>query len=286
MRIYSRGDFVRGRIPWKEDFKTALTEFEEECVIPFLGREVVGSFAYGSVNRGDCNLSSDIDYFMLISDEEHKKRIRNAALNALNRRNVYVQTRAIHVDHARNGLHRIDDSFRQHLEFTVAKYGHKGENPLEILSSSEIPFKKALQTSMGIYLMKLNNGFCSAPLSESAYLDFLKDIIEKPWHAMRVSIQSALGSVVPQGEEFEDTKEQLIRIYESLGYDGRLIEDIDKIREITAGYVHLLERRKNGDISPRNANRVYSEFLKRIGGYYEAAYHFIDGNARIIAGNN
>ncbi len=157
MRIYSKKDYVKGKIPWKEDFKAALTEFEEECVMPFLEREVFGSFAYGSINRGDCNLSSDIDYFMLISDEEHKKRIKNAALNALNRRNVYLQTRVIHLDHARNGLHRIDDSFRQHLELTVGKYGHKGENPLEILSSSEIPFKKALRTSMGIYLMKVTS---------------------------------------------------------------------------------------------------------------------------------
>ncbi len=102
---------------------------------------------------------------------------------------------------------------------------------------------------------------------------------------MRVSIQHALGSVVPEGEEFEDTKEQLMRIYKSLGYDGRLIEDIDKIRGLAAEYINLLERRKNRDIK-RNPSRVYSEFLKRIEGCYDAAYHFIDGNARIIARGN
>lgn len=286
MRIYSKIDFVEGRIPGKEDFKTALNEFEEDCILPFLRRGVVGSFPYGSVNRRDCSVSSDIDYFILISDEEHKKRIRNVALNALDKKNVYVQTRVIHIDHARNGLHRIDDSFRQHLEFTIAKYGNKGENPLEILSSSKIPFKRALQTSMGIYLMKLNNGFCSASPSESAYLDFLKDIMEKPWHAMRVSIQHALGSIVPEGEEFEDTKEQLIRVYKGLGYDDRLIDDIDKIRAIALQYVQLLERRKSGDIGVKNANRAYSEFLPRIEDCYNAAYHFIDGNARIITTGN
>ncbi|MEK6860100.1 MAG: hypothetical protein AABX54_04775 [Nanoarchaeota archaeon] len=287
MRIYPREHFIMGRIPREDDFKPALAEFEEDCVFPFLGREVVGSFAYGSVNRGDCNVASDIDYFMLISDERHKKKIRDASLNAFSRRDIFVQARVIHVDHARNGLHRIDDSFRQHLGFTVSKYGYRGENPLEILSRSKIPFRDALQVSMGLYLMKLNNGFCSAPFSELDYLDFLKDIMEKPWHAMRVSIQHALGNVAPEGDrDFEDTKEQLVRVYKSLGYDRQLLEDIEKIKVVASEYIRLLLKRRGGVIDTQDADRCYSDFLPRIEQCYDSAYHFVDANARIIANNH
>lgn len=287
MRIYPREHFVEGRIPREADFKPALAEFEEECILPFLGKEVVGSFAYGSINRGDCNVASDIDYFMLISNEEHKERVRRATKNALQKSNVYVQARVIHIDHARNGLHRIDDSFRQHLGFTVSKYGCRGENPLEILSRSRVQFRDALQVSMGLYLMKLNNGFCTAPFSELDHLDFLKDIMEKPWHAMRVSIQHALGNVAPEGDkDFEDTKNRLIEVYETLGCDARLMQDINQIRSVASAYVKLLEQRRDGRIGAENANDVYSSFLPRIEECYSAAYHFIDVNARIIATGN
>lgn len=287
MRIYPIEHFVDARIPRQEDFKPALDEFEEECILPFLGKEVVGSFAYGSINRGDCNVASDIDYFMLISDEEHKDKIREATSNALQKSNVYIQARVIHLDHARNGLHRIDDSFRQHLGFTVSKYGHRGENPLEILSRSPVNFRDALQVSMGLYLMKLNNGFCTAPFTELDHLDFLKDIMEKPWHAMRVSIQHALGNVCPEGDkDFEDTKDRLIAVYETLGYDNRLMDDINQIRNVASTYVRLLEDRRNGSITYYGANLIYSDFLTRIEECYSAAYHFIDTNARIIANGN
>ena len=287
MRIYPREHFVEGRIPREADFKHALDKFEEDCILPFLGKEVVGSFAYGSINRGDCNVASDIDYFMLISDEEHKERIRNATSNALQKSNVYVQARVIHVDHARNGLHRIDDSFRQHLGFTVSKYGFRGENPLEILSRSRVQFKDALQVSMGLYLMKLNNGFCTAPFTELDHLDFLKDIMEKPWHAMRVSIQHALGNVAPEGDkDFEDTKDRLIEVYETLGYDANLMQDINQIRSVASAYVRLLEERRDGNITSLGANFIYSDFLTRIEQCYTSAYHFIDTNARIIAARN
>ena len=282
MRILTLEDFFQDRIPRKEGFRPVLTDFENDCVIPFLGKEVVGGFPYGSVNRGDCNLASDIDYFIIISDERHKERIRIATRRAYNTRYIDVQPRVVHVDHARAGLHRIDDSFRQHLEFTVGKYGYRGRNPLDVLSKSNIPFRKGLLTSMGIYLMKLNNGYCKAFCFEVEKLEFLRDIMEKPRHAMRVAIQHALGSVVRPGEDFEDTKKQLMRIYASLGYDKDLISDIDEIKSVTTEYIALLEERQRGKVPKSKMDSLYNQMLNRIEGCYREAYHFIDENARII----
>ena len=283
MRIFSLDDFVNNRIPGINHFREVLEEFEKGCVLPFLGKEVMGSFAYGSVNRGDCNVASDIDYFMIISDERHKERIKLAAQKAYGRF-IDIQARVVHVDHARAGLHRIDDSFRQHLEFTVQKYGHRGKNPLDILSRGNVPLRRGLLNSMGIYLMKLNNGYCKAHTSESESLEFLRDIMEKLWHAMRVAVQHALGSVVRPGEDFEDTKEQLIRIFQTFRYSPDLMSDIDKIKNTAIEYTTLLKARQKGLVPKDRMFSLYNEMLKRIEGCYESAYHFIDKNSRIIAG--
>ena len=239
MRIFSLDDFVNNRIPGINHFREVLEEFEKGCVLPFLGKEVMGSFAYGSVNRGDCNVASDIDYFMIISDERHKERIKLAAQKAYGRF-IDIQARVVHVDHARAGLHRIDDSFRQHLEFTVQKYGHRGKNPLDILSRGNVPLRRGL----------LN----------------------------------ALGSVVRPGEDFEDTKEQLIRIFQTFRYSPDLMSDIDEIKNTAIEYTTLLKARQKGLVPKDRMFSLYNEMLKRIEGCYESAYHFIDKNSRIIAG--
>ncbi len=286
MRILSLDDFIEGKIPRKEDFRLALQKFEQECILPFLGKEVLGSFAYGSVNRGDCNLASDIDYFIIISDEKHKDKIKIASEIAHETWHIGIETRVIHADHAKVGLHRIDDSFRQHLEFTVAKYGYRGVNPVDVLSKSTIPLRKGLVTSMGIYLMKLNNGYCKTFSSEAERLEFLRDILEKPWHAMRVAIQHRFGSVVSPNENFEDTKEQLMRIYQSLGYNSALISDIEEIKSASIEYIALLKARQKGIITKNKIKPLYNQTLERIEGCYKNSYHFIDANARIITGNN
>ncbi len=281
MRILTTADFMQGRIPRKEDFKQALYQFESDCVFPFLENGVVGSFAYGSVNRDDCNVASDIDYFMIVSNEKHKLRVREATKRAYEERSVHIQTRVIGLEHAISGFHGLDASFRQHLELSVKNYSHRGINPLEILADNRVSFRESLRTSMAIYLMKLNNGFTTFPTSEEQYVDFLKDIMEKPFHAMRVAIQHHLGSVAPVDiPDFHDTKKELIEIYSRLGMDKCLIEDIDKLKATAREYVGLLELRQRGEMSKGELTNVYSRMLSKIESCYPEAFHFIDENAK------
>jgi len=284
MRILTTTDFIEGKIPRREDFQPVLEQFELDCVVPFLGKEVVGSFAYGSVNRTDCNIASDIDYFMIISDENHKTKVREATKKAYEGRNVYIQTRVINQEHAKSGFHTIDKPFRQHLELSVAKYGHKGENPLEILALNNVPFKDSLKNSISLYLMKLNNGFTNFPTSDKDYVDFLKDIMEKPFHTIRHAIQYLFGTVAPNGaENFSDTKDELIDTYKKLErFDGDLMADIDKLEKTANDYIKLLESRQRGDIPKSELKRTYSVMLGRIMDCYNEAYHFIDENAKFM----
>ena len=283
MRILTTADFIKGKIPKIEDFKPALRQFELDCVDSFIGKEVVGSFAYGSVNRDDCNVASDIDYLIIIADESHKTKVRDATKRAYDERNIYIQTRAINQEHAKSGVHTFDEPFRQHLELSVAKYGHKGKNPLEILASDNIPFKEALRRSMAFYMMKLTDGFITYQLSEEKHIRFLKDILEKPFHAIRVAIQYSLGTVAPNGaDNFSDTKDELIRIYDTLGFDGDLMADINKLRATAKDYVRVLESRQRGDIPQNKLKGTYSGMLGRIMNCYHEAFHFIDENAKFM----
>ncbi len=284
MRIITTRDFIEGRIPKIEDFKLALEQFEQDCIIPFLGQEVVGSFAYGSVNRDDCNVASDVDYFIVISDGKHKKTIRDATEKAYKEKNVYIQTRVINQEHAEAGFHGLDKSFREHLELTVAQYSHKGKNPLEILAENNVPLKQSLKKSMAIYLMKLNNGYTSFPTSEEAYVDFLQDIMGKPFHAMRVAVQYALGTVAPEGKEaFHDTKEEIIRIYSGLDFvTDDLMADVTKLRKIARNYIKLLESRQKEEIPEDQLEKRYSQMLNKIMDCYPIACHFIEQNAKYM----
>lgn len=280
MRILTTREFEEGKIPRKEEFKPILEEFEQDCVIPFLGKEVVGSFAYGSVNRGDYNVASDIDYLMIIDNETHKKRIREANQKAYAKSCISIQTRVINVKNAQAGFHSIDPSFKQHLELSVKRYGHRGNNPLELLADNGIPFKEALRVSMSKYLSKMNNIYTNPPKSEGEYIQFLRDIMEKPFHAMRVAIQFQLGSVAPEQDHiFNDTKSELIRIYSGLGFDRGLMDNIEKLRRTARDYVRLLEDRQKEKI-PRSEYGVYPQMLDRIEDCYSHAYHFIEQNAR------
>ena len=297
MRILTTADFIKGKIPRIEDFIPALRQFESDCVDPFLEKKVVvGSFAYGSVKRADCNVASDIDYLMIIADNSHKENIRDATQRAYKERNVYIQTRVINQKHAKLGIHTINEPFRQHLELSVAKYGHKGENPLEILKPDDLEiivsddnlFKEPLRRSMAFYITKLDNGFTTFPTSHEQYVDFLKDIMEKPFHAMRCAIQYYLQTIAPNGaDNFNDTKDELIKIYKTLEVSNKgLIADIDKLRATAKDYVNLLESRleskQRGDIPSSKLKKTYSVMLDKIMDCYPQAYHFISRNAEFM----
>jgi predicted nucleotidyltransferase len=293
MRIFSENDYVEKKIPRKEDFKPTLVEFESVCIDPFLGNKVLGSFTYGSINRGDVSVASDIDELIIISDEDHRKVIQKAAQKAYDERHIEIQTRVIHVDHAVSGMHSVDDSFREHLGMSVQRYGFKGENPLKLLSKREIPFERSLRESMARYLMRMGNMVSQVMGSEEERIRSLKSILEKPFHAMRVAIQFEYGTVAPDGiEDLEDTKDELVRIYEDMDIDGEVrdkcIWDINQIRGTAGRYVDLLEVRVDeGDRwSKSESIGRYQQMLKEIEDCYSIAYHFIDQNARLMIGRN
>lgn len=178
MKIYSISEFLDGKIPRREDLSLALKEFEQECILPYLGTKVIGSFAYGSINRDDCTLASDIDYFILVRDQSHMHTIREATHKGLSK-NVSFQTRVITQEHATLGIHGVDCSFQQHLALSVSRYGCKGENPLSFLADNHTSFQDALKNSLSGYLRRLTNGYTNHPQNELERLGFLKAIVER-----------------------------------------------------------------------------------------------------------
>src|SRR3989338_5394839 len=145
MRIFSVDDFVAGRIPKKENFRPAIDQFEQDCVLPYIGTEVYGALLYGSANRDDFTIASDVDYLIILRDGGSEERIRNAVARASEEREVLMQTRVIPFEDAQNGLHGIDKGFYEHLERSASTYGFRGLNPLEVLADDGLKKEQALR---------------------------------------------------------------------------------------------------------------------------------------------
>ncbi len=71
MQILTKTAFLNREIPSPDDFCPVLNAFEQECVFPFLGNEVLGSFAYGSANRDDCTVARE--YVDLLGQQAQNK---------------------------------------------------------------------------------------------------------------------------------------------------------------------------------------------------------------------
>ncbi|MDP7180605.1 MAG: hypothetical protein QF824_05020 [Candidatus Woesearchaeota archaeon] len=284
MRIFTLQDFIEGNIPRPEDFSAALEQFELDCVTPFLGDEVLGAIAYGSVNTGDCNVASDIDYLMITTDDSHNEIVREATRRALEERHVSIQTRVINEKNAMAGIHTINESFKEHLALSVDQYGHRGDvNPLDVLDNNKVPFRRAARETINFYLGHLTNFGTNAHTSEEEYVRMLKYVMELPYHAMGVAIQHDRGPISPGGEtECVDTKPELMREYERLEYDPSLMEDLRVIGATRRDYINLLERRQMGDVSEGSMVSEYSDMLDRVSGCYQNARHFIQENARLM----
>lgn len=276
MRIFSIDDFVEGRIPKKEDFRPAIDEFEQACVLPYLGTEVYGALLYGSANRDDFTLASDIDYLMVVQTKHIEEKIRTAAAHALQQRNVLIQVRVIPFEDAQNGLHGIDKGFYEHLKRSADRYRFRGAHPLEVLAEDGIERNQALRMTSVRYSKKLRNRYVNPHASDSEYLEFLKIILEKPWHSLRAALQ--YKEVLGKG----DSKTELLDAYEKAGFPKQLTEDIMFLREVGREYVALLDRRQTEQRDTDHWRKAYHNICDVIEEAYGTAISFIDGNKRLM----
>jgi hypothetical protein len=302
MRIFTDTEFMRGRIPRRENFRPALEQFEQDCVIPYLLDKVVGAFAYGSVNRSDCSPASDIDYYMVIDDHLHKRAISQAAARAMEERCVLLQTRVFDLESAQQGHFRIDTGFYQHLAISAEKHRCLGHNPLELLGQKDMLFRDSLIQSMEIYLSKLDSRFIEYHGSEEKRAELAKTIIEKPFHAVRCYLQHELGSVLPDNlrRTKDDTKQHLLWLYTKVCHDERMLNLIRQIDGLSKEYIVLLDQRlgepkKTNDPNlvqkcadaktPKHLNMLcdwHHSLVDSILSSYGAAYDFIRENMRAM----
>ncbi len=276
MRIFSVDDFVAGRLPRRENFQPSIDIFEQECVLPYLGTDVYGTLLYGSANRDDFTVASDVDYLMVVFTEGMYECVHHATARALQDRNVLISTRVITLDDAQDGIHGVDKDFLGHLFPNCMQYGWKGQNPLEILADDGLTLEQATRLTVIRYSKRLVIGYTSPTGSEAEYLDFLKSILEKPWHTMRAALQYRKITLE------RDSKHELIQRYRTEVSDSRLVEDILSIQRVGKRYIGHLRRRQEEEQEPRYWRRVHEEMLREIEALYPTALHFIDGNKRMM----
>ncbi len=276
MRIFSIDDFVKDRLPRREDFRLAIDQFEAECVLPYLGTKVYGTLLYGSANRDDFSIASDVDYLMVVFTSEMYEIVRNATKKAFDEKNILISARVVTLTDAQEGMHAVDKDFLGHLRPSAERYKWKGNNPLDVLADDGISLLQATRLTVNRYSKRLVMGYTSPTGSEAEYLDFLKSILEKPWHTMRAMLQY-------KGITLEnDSKSELVRQYKELGMDARIVEDIIFIQNLGRKYLDHLKMRQQQEKEPAFYREAHQRMLGEIQAAYCVALRFIDANKSLM----
>lgn len=282
MKILSEKDFVAGNFPSRGIFKSALKIFEMTEILPNIGKSVVGAFPYGSIIRGDYGFASDIDYFVLFSDDRIQKDLRMMVDYVYQETKVPIQLLALNVEDAQNGYHTINNFFRSHLNLAVLQNGYYGENPLEILFEEEVNPKEDLRKSLSLHTSLLRKGYFRGNSSSEKYVSFLEDIMGKPFHVMRDILNFMNPELFLKGN-FKDTKGNILKEYSKLDVDSSLIQYAENLGKISRTYFDLLNLRRKEDHSEEFWREGYFQITNEMFGCYEDSLKFIRANSKFIS---
>jgi predicted nucleotidyltransferase len=282
MKIFTLEDFVTCSLPRIESFLPAFEDFENSCLIPFLGEEVIGYFRYGSTNTKEFNVSSDVDVLILVKNRPHMRFIGETQKRIKEETNVDIETRVITLDRARTKTHNLDNSFLQHLLFTSKTHGHMGNNPMTHIVPNNISLKQSIRESVAHYLRELYNFETNPPTSDSQRLEHIGKIIRKPYHVVRMAIQYALGDVSLDTSKFNDSKQELMKTYSELGFLQSAIRHLSKINSTIQIYNALLIDRLDEVYPLEELEPIYSAILTKMEEHHDDAVNFIEFNLKIM----
>lgn len=270
MRVFTVGEYMRGRIPRREDFLPVSQSFRDE-VSSLIPGKVIGAVAYGSVARGDWSLTSDLDYFILAADESAEDRIQQLAQRAWDEKNVTIEARVITPEVAASGRHGIDAPFAEHLS-AAAQHGYLGDNPIPMLAPTGMGWEQECTFTLIRYLVKLTKDCTHARTSESDDTRIVKRIFEKPYHTMRVMVQFNRGPR-HSGAPLPATRAEVSTAYQETSF-GSLRELLVPLETARAAYLDLLHDRLN---NPPQLEE-YRSVLQQMRDCYAPARRFVQEN--------
>ncbi|HLD11960.1 MAG TPA: nucleotidyltransferase domain-containing protein, partial [Candidatus Nanoarchaeia archaeon] len=255
--------------------------FEQHAVIPFLGTEVIGAFAYGSFRTGDHTPASDIDYIMITRTTDHDLTIRQAITQTTQQFFVPLQVQAIDLAAAQRGMHSCDTPFQEHLRRHQQTHGCYGKNPLDILQPVGMNWEQSLRHAAYTYLRSAKKARIHE-LSEEQTLEQLARTITQVPHIFRIVLQLVHG----QGRMHDDTKATIFQRYCELPIDldtkNKTIRNYRIIREAVATYTELLTERKSTSTPSAELLTRYQASLTLLQNVQDHAFGIIHDNALLL----
>lgn len=276
MRVLSPQEFMLSEFPRREDLAAMMDYFEATAVKPFVGKEVYGGFRHGSASTGGSSILSDQDYFLVVNDERHNQFVKEVIAKIYSKSSVVVECIPYSAQSARQGWLKLEDLFLLTLKSSIKKHGFIGENPVALFQPVAIPFEQAVHSSLEHYITRLDRYYNEESRGESHRLTLLKEILNKPFDAVRNMLQYT-RYIRGMDTDFNDSKPAMLEEYEK-NHPKKLVRIIKEINSVMLSYVDFVEQSRKRYMHING----YLAKLYEIEALYKPARHFIRENSLLV----
>lgn len=220
-----------GHVPKLEDFPWVIKEVREVIARDI---SIIGALVCGSVTRGDHNLRSDIDLFVLYDHTRQHEAFRIMQASSFLAASRCVPLTCIPCDDliAQTRMHHVGGSFLRHLERSIEAGGLLKGDPLGSLARS-VSEKDELESYLRMKMYNLQEAWgLMQTFSEERLISYLKKLLEAPIHVARKVLAH-------QGLLSGDSKSYIRAQYREV-MDWILIEQLEELIKMDARYTEEL----------------------------------------------
>lgn len=268
-QVFSWNALKKGQIPRLEDFPRVVSRVRDEM----LGEaSIVGSLACGSVIRGDHNMRSDIDCFVLYDHERQAEAFAFMQKATALAARLYVPLCFIPVDTllVKTRLHHVGASFREHLKRSIAAGGLLKGDPLQDVASS-VQEEDELEAYLRVKMYNLQEAWGKAlTFSDERRVSYLQKLLEAPMHVARKTLAH-------QGLLTSDSKAH-VQITYRRSMPRPMADQLEALVMLDTLYTQdLMEQRMHPN------ERTYAQLLSQLLAESDKVLAFIRANLAFVA---
>jgi predicted nucleotidyltransferase len=189
-QIFTWHDVLEGNVPEPQDFAKVVDILKEDFKFSRRADAIQGALICGSVTRGDYNIRSDIDCFVVYDKQQEQDAFRFMQKMSSVARILHVPLCFIPCDSVlvRTRMHHIGPSFFRHLERSVEAGGLLKGKPLAVIQNT-LSEKEELEGYLRVKMYNLQEGLGQYwAFSNEHRAQFLKKLLEAPMHVARKTL--------------------------------------------------------------------------------------------------
>lgn len=270
--VYTLPQIKAQQVPLPEDFEWVLRALQHEfTVFP----EILGAVVCGSVKRGDFDLRSDLDCFVLYAvgyELEVFARLQELSKLAAGK-NVSLSFIPCDSTLSATRMHHVGPSFLAHLE----RSAHDGvwvKGDVSQFAVPNVPTKQELEWYVRVKMYTLQEGYAAvSTYSEERLVGYLRKLLEAPLHVARKMLAY-------QGVLTEDSK-AFVRTKYCEHMPTELSDQLEVLLSLDAEYTAELLRQLD---SPND--KLYRNFLAYVAGEAPTTLEFIRSNLLFMEANS